>query len=91
MPSHSRAEKFSASLHKAEGRQLEHFLKDRSAELDKEISALKGKLGTSNMNMGVTGRGLTALDILPAGNQKTSQQPMNFTHENSSKTQGEPS
>jgi Ca2+-binding EF-hand superfamily protein len=80
----SRSEKFSSSLHKAESRQLEHFLKDRSAELDKEISALKSRLGSSAMNMGISGRGLTALDIHPSGNQTAPQQPTNYAQEETS-------
>ena len=59
--------KFGATLHKAEGRQLEHFLRDRSMELDKEIAALQGRLGSTAMNMNISGRGLTALDAIETG------------------------
>ncbi len=59
--------RFGHTLHKAEGRQLEHFLKERSSELDKEIAALQGRLGSSAMNISISGRGLTAMDAIETG------------------------
>lgn len=58
----SRADKFSGTLHDAESRQLESFVKSRNSELDKEIAAMKSRLGSSAMNMCISGRGLTAMD-----------------------------
>jgi len=64
---HSRADKFHGTLHDAESKQLEQFVKSRNTELDREIAAMKSKLGTSAMNMGVSGKGLTVMDSMTTG------------------------
>jgi len=63
----SRADKFHGTLHDAESKQLEQFVKSRNSELDREIAAMKSKLGSSAMNMGISGRGLTVLDAMTSG------------------------
>jgi hypothetical protein len=61
---HSRAEKFAGTLHDAENKQLEQFVKNRNAELDKEIAAMKSRLGSGAMNMSINGRSLTAIGAI---------------------------
>jgi hypothetical protein len=79
--SSSRAEKFAGTLHDAESRQLEHFVKSRNAELDKEIAAMKSRLGSSVLNMSVSGRGLTAMDAISGKFPNSSAVNMNSLRE----------
>jgi hypothetical protein len=77
----SRADKFAGTLHDAESRQLEQFVKSRNAELDKEIAAMKSRLGSSVLNMSVSGRGLTAIDAISGKFPNSSAVNMNILRE----------
>jgi len=82
----SRADKFHGTLHDAESKQLEQFVKSRNTELDREIAAMKSRLGSSAMNMGISGRSLTAMDAMTSGmgsgqtSQKSSPRTQQSTH-----------